>query len=147
MKSSPQKHKSSSEDDSDRDRLSKLPDDVVLHILSCMPIIDAVRTVLLKRFGNLWTWIPTINIDMSEYQKTSTTNQLGWFCYFVRHVLMLHQNRSIDRFHLCVKFYSNAQREEVADDIRMWSRFAFGRQAKEMRLSDLSKYPTMMLNC
>ncbi|XP_074270788.1 putative F-box/LRR-repeat protein At5g02930 [Silene latifolia] len=140
MKSSPQKHTSSSEDDSDRDRLSKLPDDVVLHILSCMPIIDAVRTVLLRRFGNLWTFIPTLNIDMSEYQKTSTTNQLGWFCYFVRHVLMLHQSLSIDRFHLCVKFYSNAQRDEVADDIRMWSRFAFGRQTKEMRLSDLSNY-------
>ncbi|XP_074270786.1 F-box/LRR-repeat protein At5g02910-like [Silene latifolia] len=136
----PKKHTSSSEDDSARDRLSKLPDDVVVHILSCMPIIDAVRTVLLRRFGNLWTLIPTINIDMTEYQKTSTTNQLGWFCYFVRHVLMLHQSLSIDRFHLCVKFYSNAQRDEVAGDIRMWFRFAFGRQAKEIKLSDLSNY-------
>ncbi|XP_074270782.1 putative F-box/LRR-repeat protein At5g02930 [Silene latifolia] len=136
----PQKHTSSSEDDSDQDRLSKLPDDLVVRILSCMPIIDAVRTVLLRRFGNLWTLIPTINIDMTEYQKTSTTNQLGWFCYFVRHVLMLHQSLSIDRFHLCVKFYSNAQRDEVAGDIRMWFRFAFGRQAKEIKLCDLSNY-------
>ncbi|XP_074270792.1 putative FBD-associated F-box protein At3g50710 [Silene latifolia] len=136
----PQKHTISSEDDSDRDRLSKLPDDLVVRILSCMPIIDAVRTVLLRRFGNLWTLIPTINIDMSEYQKTSTTNQLRWFCYFVRHVLMLHQSLSIDRFHLCVKFYSNAQRDEVAGDIRMWFRFAFGRQAKEIKLYDLSNH-------
>ncbi|XP_074270776.1 FBD-associated F-box protein At4g13985-like [Silene latifolia] len=140
MKSRPQKRPRSSEDDSDRDRLSELPDDVVVRILACMPIIDAVRTVLLRRFGNLWTLIPTLNIDMIEYQKTSTTNQLGWFCYFVRHVLMLHQSLSIDRFHLCVKFYSNAQRDEVADDIRMWFRFAFSRQAKEIRFYDQSNY-------
>ncbi|XP_074270779.1 putative F-box/LRR-repeat protein At5g02930 [Silene latifolia] len=140
MKSRPQKRIRTSEDDSDRDRLSELPDDVVVRILACMPIIDAVRTVLLRRFGNLWTLIPTLNIDMIEYQKTSTTNQLRWFCYFVRHVLMLHQSLSIDGFYVRVKFYSDAQRDEVAGDIRMLFRFAFSKQAKEIRLTDESNY-------
>ncbi|KAK9666455.1 hypothetical protein RND81_14G186100 [Saponaria officinalis] len=53
MKSSSRKRNRCSEVDVGRDRLSEMPDEVIVHILSCMPTLDAVRTVLLRRFGNL----------------------------------------------------------------------------------------------
>ncbi|XP_074270818.1 uncharacterized protein LOC141594721 [Silene latifolia] len=50
-----------------RDRLSEMPDEIIINILSCMPTIDAVRTVLLRRFGNLWTFVHSLKFYMDEY--------------------------------------------------------------------------------
>ncbi|XP_074270825.1 putative F-box/LRR-repeat protein At5g41630 [Silene latifolia] len=130
----------------DRDRLSELPDDVILHILSRMPIIDAVRTVLLRRFGNLWTFIHTLDFDLGEYLKKfspwkSRGKHIQWFYHFVRNVLILHQNLSIDRFHLSIDIDFKSYKEERADlDILIWSRFALCRQAKEISISMKYKY-------
>jgi len=44
---------------SSRERLSELPDGVLVHILSFLPTVDAVRTVL-GRFGNLWTLVHSL---------------------------------------------------------------------------------------
>ncbi|XP_074270799.1 putative F-box/LRR-repeat protein At5g41630 [Silene latifolia] len=131
MEFCPQKHICSSKED--RDRLSELPDEVIINILSCMPTIDAVRTVLLRRFGNLWTFIHTLNFDYAEFRDklgTKGNTQHKWFCRFIHNVLMLHQNLSINTFDLCIEFDKAA-----VDDLREWFRFALDRQAKEIRLS------------
>ncbi|KAL9247653.1 hypothetical protein vseg_021064 [Gypsophila vaccaria] len=134
-----------------RDRLSEMPDEVIVHILSCMPIVDAVRTVLLRRFGDLWTSVHTLKLDMDEifgqfsiYLLQSQEeeeedddddvddNVDECFYIFVRNVLILHKIASIDRFHLCVQFFSPEKRAKAADEIKTWLRFALGRQAKEI---------------
>ncbi|XP_074270800.1 F-box/FBD/LRR-repeat protein At5g56420-like [Silene latifolia] len=129
----------------DRDRLSELPDDIIVRILSCMPTIDAVRTVLLRRFGNLWTFIHTLDFDMAEYVHKFCHRQKGcrrhirWFYRFVHNVLMRHQNLSIERFHLCIEnidFNSYDKRERADLDILVWSRFELCQQAKEICISD-----------
>ncbi|XP_074270803.1 F-box/FBD/LRR-repeat protein At5g56420-like [Silene latifolia] len=136
MKLSPQKHICSVKED--RDRLSELPDEVIINILSFMPTVDAVRTLLLRRFGNLWTFIHTLKFDHSDYLqkfcnwKSSTTGSrvVSYRC-FIRNVLMFHQNPSINTFNLSIEFDNSA-----VNDLREWFRFALDRQAKEIRLFD-----------
>ncbi|XP_074270815.1 uncharacterized protein LOC141594719 [Silene latifolia] len=153
-----------------RDRLSEMPDEIIINILSCMPTIDAVRTVLLRRFGNLWTFVHSLKFYMDEYlaifqddspisdmddyydspisdmdddyydsplsdmddyydspmsdmddyyprtmwdYKNTGNPHIKWFCSFVRNVLMLHKNLSIDIFHLCI---GSDDREEFDND-------------------------------
>ncbi|XP_074270827.1 putative F-box/LRR-repeat protein At5g41630 [Silene latifolia] len=132
MKLSTQKHIYSVKDD--RDRLSEMPDDIIVRILSCMSTIDAVRTVLLRRFGNLWTFIHTINfadfVFPDELCTWGNNKLMQWFCRFIHNVLMLHQNPFIDKFHLSIEF------DEAPDDITEWLMFALGKKAKEIRLFD-----------
>ncbi|XP_074272683.1 putative F-box/LRR-repeat protein At5g41630 [Silene latifolia] len=136
MKLSTQKHIYSVKDN--RDRLGELPDDIIVRILSCLPTIDAVRTVLLRRFGNLWTLVHTLNFDYTAYLDKlcvwGNSEHIQWYCHFIRNVLMLHQNPSIDKFYLSMEF------DEAADDIRAWLMFALGRKAKEIRLYDDCDY-------
>lgn len=48
----------------DRDRISELPDDVLQHILSPLPIQDKIRTsVLSKRWVHLWPSNPTLDFS------------------------------------------------------------------------------------
>ncbi|XP_074270418.1 F-box/LRR-repeat protein At3g26922-like [Silene latifolia] len=137
MSSRPQKRVRSSEGDVGRDRLSEMPDEVLVNILSFMETLDAVRTVLLRRFGNLWTLIHNL-----EFDTTYSREKKAWVRRFVRNVLMLHQKPSIDRFELCVEFDDEDERDEAANDIKIWFRFALDRQAKEITLSDISSHST-----
>ncbi|XP_074272663.1 F-box/LRR-repeat protein At1g55660-like [Silene latifolia] len=128
-----------------RDRFSELPDDVIVRILSCLPTVDAVRTVLLRRFGNLWTLIHTLNFDYDDYIDNfcnckSNVKRIRWFCCFVRNALMRQQNLSIHSFHLSIAFNYQDERNKAGDDIKEWLRFALDRQVKEIRLSDNSEY-------
>ncbi|XP_021759012.1 FBD-associated F-box protein At4g10400-like [Chenopodium quinoa] len=72
-----------------RDRLSELPDELLVHILSFLPTTDAVRTVLLRRFGNLWTLIPTLTFEDPDDDE------------FVCNVLKHHKSPVIHRLKLC----------------------------------------------
>ncbi|XP_074270793.1 F-box/FBD/LRR-repeat protein At2g04230-like [Silene latifolia] len=134
----PQKHVRSSEGDVGRDRLSEMPDEVLVNILSCMPTLDAVKTVLLRRFGNLWTLIHNLEFDTYYFP-----DEKAWVRRFVRNVLMLHQKPSIDSFVLYVEFDNKDEYEEedeAANEIKIWFRFALEKQAKEIRLSVLSTH-------
>ncbi|XP_058220152.1 F-box/LRR-repeat protein At3g03360-like [Rhododendron vialii] len=51
-------------DDEQIDRISSLPDELLAHILSFLPTKDAVKTVLIRRFGNLWTSINNLDFDV-----------------------------------------------------------------------------------
>ncbi|KAM7260401.1 hypothetical protein ACFE04_016142 [Oxalis oulophora] len=56
-----------------RDRLSNLPKDIILFILSRLEIHDAVRTCILsKRWTRLWTRIPCLNINVEAFDNWDT---------------------------------------------------------------------------
>lgn len=56
----------------DEDRLSDLPDCVILHILSFLDTIDAVQTCILsKRWNNLWKYLPTLALLSSTNKFVS----------------------------------------------------------------------------
>ncbi|KAK9757588.1 hypothetical protein RND81_01G172600 [Saponaria officinalis] len=119
------------------DRLSDLPDHLIVHILSFMPTLDAVRTMLLRRFGNLWTLVPTLSFDLEEYDEVIWPDKedkpvdevFSSFARFIRNVLMLHKRPTIDRFRLFISSFTDPK---LKDDVQMWLRFAIDRQVKDL---------------
>ena len=60
------------QNESGEDRLSDLPDSIVLHIMSFMMIKDAVQTCILsKRWKGLWKCIPSLTLHTSDFRKHS----------------------------------------------------------------------------
>ena len=98
--------------DEDRKNLDNLPEEILRHILSLLPTIDAIRTSMLsKRWENLWTCIP--NLDFQ--QRLHYDRPL--FLNFVERVLLLHVS-NIKKFTLyflvqhdasCVNTWISAQ--------------------------------------
>ncbi|XP_074307276.1 F-box/FBD/LRR-repeat protein At1g13570-like [Silene latifolia] len=124
-----------------RDRLSEMPDDVIVHILSYLPAVDAVRTMLIRRFGNLWTLMSNLMFEDKEILNkidpdcTWENNDAEWFPIFIRNVLMLHKRPVIDKFHLLLEWVHS--KSEAGDDVTMWLRFALDKQAKEIVFRDV----------
>ncbi|KAG8472441.1 hypothetical protein CXB51_034188 [Gossypium anomalum] len=80
------------------DRLSELPDDVILHIMSSLPMKEAVRTCILStRWKDLFTSISNIELD-GVLRKRALRNR---FMEFVDGFLSLRKDISVDRFRLC----------------------------------------------
>ncbi|XP_056685655.1 F-box/LRR-repeat protein At1g55660 [Spinacia oleracea] len=88
MNSNSKKHQNCDKQGNCKDRLSELPDELLVDILSFLPIKDAVRTVLLRRFGNLWTLVRTIEYDF----------KLGGL--FMWMVMKYHKSRTIDKLEI-----------------------------------------------
>ncbi|GJZ68243.1 F-box/LRR-repeat protein-like protein isoform X1 [Tanacetum coccineum] len=86
------------------DKISLLPDDVIIHILSFIPTKHAVATsILSSRWVNLWTFLPFIDLDDSLYlnplNKDSSSSSL-MFLDFVQRVLTFNQTQTILKFKL-----------------------------------------------
>ncbi|XP_010275939.1 PREDICTED: putative F-box/LRR-repeat protein At5g54820 [Nelumbo nucifera] len=153
-------------DEQGHDMISKLPDSVLIHILSFLPIADAVKTILLRRFKHLWTSIP--NLDFCERTYAHIIDEDGyynvkclkWFVNFVNNALILHERSTIHKFRLSLKFYFDNSFEEdmhmlggdevirkakkisgqirdVAIQIDTWIRFAIRREVKVLDLDFL----------
>ncbi|KAK9757587.1 hypothetical protein RND81_01G172500 [Saponaria officinalis] len=125
------------------DRLSDLPDNLIVHILSFMPTLYAVKTMLLRRFGNLWTLVPTLTFDLWEYDQVIWPNEddatndevFSSFARFIRNVVMLHKRRTIDSFHLSIKAFDVEFKDpKLIDDIQLWLRFAIDREVKDLNI-------------
>uniref|UniRef100_A0A803ME70 F-box domain-containing protein n=1 Tax=Chenopodium quinoa TaxID=63459 RepID=A0A803ME70_CHEQI len=143
MESTSKKSKASMRNDA-RDRLSELPDEILVHILSFLPILDAVRTVLIRRFGNLWTLVSSLHFKDYEFFKAENwpgiridyDEHIPRFTSFVRNVLMLHKGIPVDKFLL--RFLDvdvcDDDCESFITDIKLWIRFAIGREVKELEV-------------
>ncbi|XP_074302810.1 F-box/FBD/LRR-repeat protein At2g04230-like [Silene latifolia] len=153
----PQKHLHSSK----VDRLSEMPDQVIVHILSFTPTQDAVRTMLLRRFGNLWTMLPLLIFDFNDRyvrpgddgeddddgdgdddnddddnayyaEKQIMSEAFSRFARFVRNMLMFHRS-TIDCFQLDIGGYKGVHVDPwLIDDIQVWLKFATEREVKHL---------------
>ncbi|PNY07600.1 F-box/LRR-repeat protein [Trifolium pratense] len=69
------------------DKLSDLPNCILVHILSFLNIKDAVRTCILsKRWKHIWKYIPTLTLHYSNFSTLKSFDQ------FVSRVLSLRDN-------------------------------------------------------
>ncbi|XP_074307291.1 F-box/FBD/LRR-repeat protein At2g04230-like isoform X2 [Silene latifolia] len=151
-----QKRMRSSECDVGLDRLSEMPDQVIVHILSCMPTRDAVKTMLLRRFGNLWTMLPALSFDFDDHyvrnvidyddldedededdvyeeEQRIMSEAFSRFARYVRNVLMLHRRSAIDCFHLDIGGYKSDHVDSwLIDDVQVWLKFATDREVKDL---------------
>ncbi|KAH9615070.1 hypothetical protein KSS87_007572 [Heliosperma pusillum] len=146
----PQKRLRSSKVDIVLDRLSEMPDQVLVHILSLMPTRDAVRTVLIRRFGYLWTMVHFISFDFNEHyaipcydadadddaydkERRLMSAAFSRFARFVRNVLMFHRRSTIDSFYLDIGEYKCDHVDPcLIDDVHLWLKFAIDREVKHL---------------
>ncbi|PRQ38749.1 putative F-box domain, FBD domain, leucine-rich repeat domain, L domain-containing protein [Rosa chinensis] len=104
------------------DRISQLQDDILVHILSYIPTVYSVRTMVLsKRWNNLWTFVPSLHFDQLD-------NRIGhyrtWYTFddfakFVDGALSLHNSSTIRKFRLHIGRIQLI-REEGVSRIRDW---------------------------
>ncbi|XP_020593989.1 putative F-box protein At1g49610 [Phalaenopsis equestris] len=106
------------------DRLSDLPDALLLQILSYFSLDDAITTSLLsRRWRNLWKWID--NLDFPMQCGKSKRNSLQ----FIERSLSLHEGIKIKRF--CARFRYNSN---FISHVDSWVRFAVARNVEKLVL-------------
>lgn len=133
------------------DWISQVPEPVLVDILSNLPTKDAVKMALFSRFRHLWTYISCLSFDQCEYHDHNSYDSDNYdgpnyderFLNLIRHVLILHERTTIDKFHL--KFAFNlfnvihddpdnsdyASREKrMASELTTWIKFAMRKQVK-----------------
>ncbi|KAL8131299.1 putative F-box protein At1g49610 [Apium graveolens] len=138
-------------EDEQEDRLSNLPDSILLHILSFLPMKDAVKTVLLRRFGNLWTYLQTLNFDGRSYLNYQRSCHGKWFTVFVPQALLRHECPAIIKFSLKFGSYlyfsptgfkppkgKKALEPNLASTIDSWIHFALRKKVKILDLGILA---------
>ncbi|KAL8532172.1 hypothetical protein ACS0TY_008684 [Phlomoides rotata] len=112
------------------DRLSSLPESLILHILSFLPTRDVVKTTLLsKRWENLWTTLPCLNFfdSISEYDEPYSHR----FRNFVNQALLCWKGTKILKF---IIEYGRSFDKSLTGDMNFWVHFAVGNKVEELNI-------------
>ncbi|KAH6816623.1 hypothetical protein C2S51_021443 [Perilla frutescens var. frutescens] len=110
------------------DRLSELPDALILKIISSLDMRDVVGTTLLsKRWNNLWTTIPClcyVNYDISRDNEEEIRN-------FISQALLLWKGSRVQKFkiHFCGDIDESFYR-----DMNWWLGFVTEKKVEELYL-------------
>ncbi|KAL6528149.1 hypothetical protein OROHE_015099 [Orobanche hederae] len=108
------------------DRLSELPDSLILSVLSLLPTRDVVRTAIVsKRWKHLWTTVPCLSFSDDAYYFCSFRN-------FVNQVLPRWKGSKISTFKINFPSYGNYS---PSSDVDSWVRFATINEAEELDLN------------
>ncbi|XP_038712597.1 putative FBD-associated F-box protein At5g22720 isoform X2 [Tripterygium wilfordii] len=133
----------------EEDKISGLPDEVLVSILSLLSIEEAARTaVLARRWRKVWTFIPTLNFDASqallalkerrrilgELDNKMLAVERDKYVDWVNLVLDAYQGSSIDEFRVQFDLDGNHRR-----DIDEWVDFAFKKKVKRL-VMELQKH-------
>ncbi|GMP58961.1 hypothetical protein CsSME_00022434 [Camellia sinensis var. sinensis] len=109
------------------DRISMLPDSLLTHILSFLPIEDAIKTdVLSKRWQYLWTTLPSLLFRLPYPDSVDTIRE---FVTFVDKTLVLCNSSKIKKFVVDFKYDSR-----FSSNVNLWTRFATRNAAEELHL-------------
>ena len=119
------------------DRLSELPEPIVEHILSFIPLKQILQlTILSKRWQNVWTLfpIPEINqrvICSNLYSKNKRREETN---YFVERTLLsrYRQELSLKKFELTMHID-----ESYCALVNRWIEYAIESNVKELNLSSV----------
>lgn len=138
------------------DRLSGLPDDIIVSILSRLTLKEAVRTsVLSERWKNMWTWT-TGSLDFHYSDKPSSDYIFDFhfmrrsilyqkaplvegrrFVARVNHVLSLHQGQTVDKFEISCNLVGRLRKTIINE----WLEFALRKRVKSLKLYFRGKIP------
>ncbi|XP_041990411.1 F-box/FBD/LRR-repeat protein At3g52680-like [Salvia splendens] len=133
------------------DRISELPDDVIINILSFLPLRDAVSTGLLSsRWLDLWKHTPYLDFfDTDDIYRTKCDTEHGsWDVGTCKHVKMVnsvlesHHALFLKRFRL--HFYANKSAQSV---VTKWLGFVWSRQVESLDLNfrcDMQNYQVVL---
>ncbi|KAL8466525.1 hypothetical protein ACS0TY_035557 [Phlomoides rotata] len=115
-----------------RDRLSELPQSLIHHILSFLPMRDVVSTTILsKHWNNLWTTVPCLDFSV-DFRKLDSelVNRADRYRNFINRTLMFWRGTKILKFKIAI---SNNFDLSLAGDFDAWVGFAV-----EYKVEDLS---------
>ena len=111
------------------DGINGLPDDLLVSILSRLPLKDAARTCTLsKRWKLLWTQT-TGSLDFlypkgEEVDKAKHDNFINW----INHVVGSHQGPTLDEFRISYNFYDRHR-----TTVHSWLEFALRKRVKRLQ--------------
>ncbi|XP_050289057.1 F-box protein At5g03100-like isoform X3 [Quercus robur] len=123
------------------DRISTLPDSILLSILSFLPTQEAIKTgVLSKRWAYLWTSVPSLSFELKDchsdgyYDKrfddfTSAVDPMDDFISAVDHTLLLHTAPKLTNFSVRFKY-----RTSLKARLDLWVRFATTAKVNQLSL-------------
>lgn len=111
----------------ERDRISDLPDSLLLQILSLLPLPQVIRTgTLAKRWQELWTLIPNLvftpRTDFPPFSRTLLTR-------VINRTLMQSCASKIDKFSVHISCIGT-----VDLDIDLWIRIATRKNVEDLSL-------------
>ncbi|XP_055833619.1 FBD-associated F-box protein At2g26860-like isoform X2 [Solanum dulcamara] len=122
------------------DRISQLPDEVLVYILSFLTVKEAANTsVLSRRWLSLWRYIQRLDFDASKpldkvaLQPKLRKSQMKKYLRWVNYTLQMCKGQRLDQFRVCFDLNKFAQHE-----IDKWLKFAFSRNVQRLEL-DLLK--------
>ncbi|KAL8039813.1 hypothetical protein ABFX02_10G060900 [Erythranthe guttata] len=124
----------------DDDRISKLPDDILVDVISRLSLKEAGRTsVLSPRWKNVWKHTPFLNFDADDVlqkimehhsSKDLIKIEAPKYVEWVNSVVRAHKSPTLKefkiRFHLDNKYESS---------ITQWLEFAFSKQVERLELN------------
>ncbi|KAL7136790.1 hypothetical protein ABFS83_10G054200 [Erythranthe nasuta] len=125
-------------DDDDDDRISRLPDDVLLDILSFLSLKEAARSsVLSSRWMNLWKHTPSLDFDaqgvldkIPKHCKSEKRKFVKW----VNSVVRTHKSPALKEFKIRFPLKKSSRKS-----ITRWLEFAFSRRVQRLEL-DFDNY-------
>ncbi|XP_062115755.1 putative F-box/LRR-repeat protein At4g15060 [Humulus lupulus] len=123
------------------DRISKLPDALIVHIMSFLPTVDVVRTCLLsKRWKLLWYSVPTISFSDHTCPKSQALRK---FYNYVDNFLE-HRKRGMnfipDSVITSLKLRVDHYRRSKVCRLDKWLVFAVENKVKELNLHLWEEY-------
>jgi len=126
------------------DKLSNLPGSILVYILSFLPTVDAVRTMLIKKsFVGLWTSLPILDLedfsfnysnifdDDNDEKGSSSMRDLPFF-NFVRNVLSRHTRPKTVKFRVNIDqvMYYEIEDWNLRHELESWISFALRKQVE-----------------
>ncbi|KAL6568243.1 hypothetical protein OROHE_003927 [Orobanche hederae] len=106
------------------DRLSELPDSLILNIFEFLPMNDVVSTqILSRRCKNLWITTPYLHFDCKSAADCDK------FRHFVSLALLCWSGKRIQKFKLSNLTFSD---KSLISDVVLWVRFAVDNGVEEL---------------
>lgn len=125
----------------EEDRISEMPDAILVHILSFLSTEDAIKTgALSRRWLYVWTWLPELSFyeecsSCETLQADEDCDHIDRFVNFVNQTLMFHACSKIRKFVLRFAYDSS-----LADSVDMWVRYATKANVEKLSLNLYNDY-------
>ncbi|XP_060967092.1 putative F-box/LRR-repeat protein At4g15060 [Cannabis sativa] len=128
---------SSSDEEDHEDRISKLPDDLLVHILSFLPTVDAVSTSFLSnRWILIWYLVPNLSFSITTANYKSSKDQQK-FCNYITRCLEQRERGMFfigDSLVNSLKLQMDCYERSKDGHLDEWVAFAFENKVKELNL-------------
>ncbi|XP_074282434.1 F-box/FBD/LRR-repeat protein At5g56420-like [Silene latifolia] len=112
-----------------KDRLSSLPDEILVRILSFIPTKQVITstTLLSKRYRFLW-----FSLSSLIFHYDGNDGRSPWFTDFIAATLMFNNSKTLDKFSIKFEFWN--RRCNGITTVNAWLRYAVMKSVKELHL-------------